>query len=358
VLPFPDENKRAEFIKSLTQKEIDIKNRFNLSYEQVNWRRDTIKKKCQNDENVFNQEYPHDDLICFLTTGRPVFDRQKIQEWKHKLELKYKNNPYKVGYIEYNSITGKYEFIPDEYGIVKIYEEPKEGYPYVMGGDIAEGLAHGDWSVSPVCDNTTGKIVAKLRCHIHPDLFADEQIKLARYYNEALIANEVNNHGLTTITSLKNQGYYKQYKREIYDKISKTKIQKFGFDTKKQSRKKIINSLRAIVRENIEYIVDIDTLDEMLTFVYKSDGKEEHEEGCHDDCVLSTAIMYEARSQQRGKPPKVDKTVKPNEIEMVHPSVYEDIHRNPSLRENYRKKYELEVAKRHGLNIIPRRNRD
>jgi hypothetical protein len=36
----------------------------------------------------------------------------------------------------------------------------------------------------------------------------------------------------------------------------------------------------------------------MLVFIYNSEGKEEAEEGCHDDCVLATAIMYEARGQQ------------------------------------------------------------
>jgi hypothetical protein len=359
-LDFKDSQARRDFVASLKEDEYKLKDQLNLTYEQLFWRRETIKKKCQNNKDIFNQEYPYNDTIAFLTSGRPVFDREKIENWKHKLELKYMEKPYETGYIEYNKGHGRYEFFPDEFGTVKIYEHPKPGYPYVIGGDIAEGLLHGDWSVSPVCDNTTGIIVAKLRLHIHPDLLADEQIKLARYYNQALIANEVNNHGLTTITSLQKQGYYHQYKREVYDKISKTKLQKFGFDTKgttlNGSRKKAINALRAIVRDNIEWITDIEILDEMLTFIYNSEGKEEGEKDCHDDCVLATAIMYAARGQASQLPPKHDITIKGRKTEMVHPSIYADTHNNPKLKEYYKNKYEAEVAKLYGIhNIFGRR---
>lgn len=355
-LEFESPEKRRDFIASLKEKELKLKNLLDLTYEQLHWRRDTIKKKCQNDENIFDQEYPYNDTVAFLTSGRPVFDRQAIEEWKQKLEMKYLEQPYEIGYIEYDKNSGRYKFINDEFGTVKIYKHPKPGYPYVMGGDIAEGLLHGDWSVAPVCDNTTGEIVAKLRLHIHPDLFADEQIKLAKYYNGALIADEVNNHGLTTITALQKQGYYHQYKREVYDKISKTKLQKFGFDTKggavNGSRRKAINNLRAIVREHIEWITDLDILDEMLTFIYNSEGKEEAEMDCHDDCVLATAIMYVAREQASKKPPKEDRTIQNKHTEMVHPSVFDDTHKNPKLKEYYREKYEMEVARRHGINNI------
>ena len=354
-LNFETPEVRREFIASLKEKELRIQKLLNLTYEQLHWRRDTIRKKCQNDENIFDQEYPYNDTICFLTSGRPVFDRQKIEEWKAELEKQYNERPYEVGYIIYNQNHGKYEFVRDEFGPVKIYERPKPDYPYVMGGDIAEGLLHGDWSVAPVCDNTTGEIVAKLRLHIHPDLFADEQIKLARFYNGALIADEINNHGMTTITALQNAGYYHQYKREVIDKISKTKLQKFGFDTKSGGnggrRRKAINNLRSIVRENIEWIQDIEILDEMLTFIYNSEGKEEAETDCHDDCVMATAIMYEARGQSKTSAPRIDKTIKHKGTEYVHPSIYDDAHKNPILRERYRQIYEQEANRRYGIKI-------
>jgi hypothetical protein len=56
--------------------------------------------------------------------------------------------------------------------------------------------------------------------------------------------------------------------------------------------------VREYVRENIELINDETTLREMLTFVFKENGKAEHEEGQHDDTILALAIALKAREQQ------------------------------------------------------------
>ncbi|MDD5064944.1 MAG: hypothetical protein PHQ35_09355 [Phycisphaerae bacterium] len=331
--PFDSEFEKEKFV--MTEKEKEIQKLYNLTLEQLNWRRDAIKTKCQNDEDIFCQEYPQDDNTAFLTSGRPVYDRMKIQARIKCLTDLYKEKPPDVGYIDY--ADGQYKFIPDPFGTVIIYKHPEKGVPYVIGGDIAEGLTNGDWSVSQVCDNTTGMQVAKQRLHIHPDLFALEQIKLARYYNEALIGDEVNNHGHVTITALQRNLYYKQYKREIFDNISKTTTQKFGFDTKEQSRQRIIDRSRAIVRDEINLINDLDTLNEMMTFIYDEQGKEIGESDCFDDCVLSFSIMHEARSQQRAYAKEQPKPF--DDTKYVHPSVLIDSTTNPQLKKYYRKIY-------------------
>ena len=331
---FESETERNEFV--LNDKEIEIQGLYNLTLEQINWRRIMMKSpKINNDEDIFSQEYPASDDEAFLTSGRPVYDRMKIAKRIKYLKELYLIKPPDVGYIDF--VNNKYKFIPDKKGTVIIYEHPKPNIPYVIGGDIAEGLRNGDWSVSQVCDNTTGEQIAKQRLHIHPDLFALEQIMLARYYNQALIANEVNNHGLTTITTLKKEGYYNQYKREIVDRISNTKEQKFGFDTKEQSRRRIIDKTRAIVRDEIHLINDIETLEEMQTFIYNDEGKEEHESDCFDDTVLSFAIMHEARSQQRAYVPEQPQQW--DSSKYTHPSMLIDNTTNPQLKRYYIKLY-------------------
>ncbi len=336
--PFINDDERQQFI--LDEEEKRLKETYGLSYEQLNWRRYTIKTKCHGDKNEFYQEYPSNDTECFLTSGRPVFDRLKVNTRISYLQEKYKDNSPDKGYIEYNENTGKYEFVPDLNGTFIIYEHPKPNYPYVFGGDVAEGLRGGDWSVTSVCDNTTGNQVAVLRGHWEPDIFALEQIKLARYYNDAFIADEVNNHGLTTIKTLQQHNYFNQYKREVIDEISKVKQHKFGFRTDTSTRPRIIDRVRAIVRDNIELINDITTLQEMLTFVYTDSGKEEAESDCFDDCVMAFAIMHEARTQYRSTPPKeADRTFEGFE---VHPSVKIDSTKNQQLKEYYRKQYEAE----------------
>ncbi|MFA5307232.1 MAG: hypothetical protein WC365_07335 [Candidatus Babeliales bacterium] len=330
--PFESETERNEF--ALTYKEKEIQDLYNLTLEQLNWRRIMMKSpKINNDEDIFSQEYPASDEEAFLTSGRPVYDRMKVAKRIKYLEELYSITPPDVGYIDF--VDGRYKFIPDPKGTVIIYDHPKPHIPYVIGGDIAEGLKDGDWSVSQLCDNTTGSQVAKQRMHIHPDLWALEQIKLARYYNQALINDEINNHGHVTITALKREGYYNQYKREIFDRISQTKEQKFGFDTKEQSRQRVIDRTRAIVRDEIDLINDLETLKEMQTFIYNDSGKEEAESDCFDDCVLSFALMHEARSQQRSYVPEQPQQWDKNKY--IHPSVLIDSTTNPQLKRYYRK---------------------
>lgn len=53
-----------------------------------------------------------------------------------------------------------------------------------------------------------------------------------------------------------------------------------------------------IVREETHLLHDINTLDEMLTFVRNEQGRAEAQEGAHDDCIMALAIAYYARTQQ------------------------------------------------------------
>lgn len=272
----------------LTEEEKTLKETYGLDDEQIAWRRWCIANNCGGDTEKFKQEYPSCPEEAFITSGRPVFDTQKLL-----LRREQVRGTGEQGYL----LNGK--FVADGKGQLIIYKHPEKLKPYVIGGDVAEGVPGGDYSVFHVLDNTTGEQVAVWRGHIDPDLLADEQIPVAKYYNNALIANEVNNHGLTTVKALQRKGWTKQYKREVIDEISKKKQHKFGFRTDTATRPVIIDGLRGIVRERVDLINDEETINEMLTFVFNEQGKAEAQEGCHDDCVMSLAIAHKAREQQR-----------------------------------------------------------
>jgi len=271
-----------------------------ITPERIKWYRYTLNNDCAGSHDLMKQENPSNAEEAFLHTGRPVFDMEKIDYRLKELHQKYKETPPDVGYIEYDEDERKYNFISDRSGTITIFEHPKRGFPYVIGSDVAEGLSGGDWSTVSICDNTTGNQVAVIRKHILPDKFADDLLMIARYFNNALIAVEINNHGRTTRDTLVNtHRYYIQYKRETVDDISKEKKQEFGFLTTMSTRPQLINLARKIVRDDINLINDLQTLREMSTFVYSSSGKEEAEIDCHDDCVIAFAVMHKARGQFR-----------------------------------------------------------
>lgn len=340
------EEEENEIKASLTKYEKELIDTYEVNASQIKWYRWTLANNCAGDTDLMKQEFPSFPSEAFLHTGRPVFDVEKLQRRLDELEELYKQRPYDIGYIEYDEKNDKYTFVKDVKGNLKIFKHPECGRPYVMGGDIAEGITGGDWTVSSVGDNITGEQVAVQRLHTEPDLFALEQIKLAKYYNNALIADEVNNHGLTTIKELQKHGYQHQYKREVFDEITKKKEDKFGFHTTQATRPKVIDTLRAIVRDNVELINDPTTIMEMQSFVFKDNGRAEGETGTFDDCVIACALMYEARAQQRAYMPQ---TV-PKLPENVHYSVYEDIIKNPQLKRWFKKKQEKTHIKLGGWN--------
>ena len=119
--------------------------------------------------------------------------------------------------------------MPADKGYVEIWEHPKPEKFYCIGADVAEGLAHGDYSCGLVGDEDFN-IVARWHGHIDPDLFGEELVKLARYYNEAYVGVESNNHGLSTLKAIQRLDYYNIFYMKSYDKIADKITQKWLAD--------------------------------------------------------------------------------------------------------------------------------
>ena len=117
------------------------------------------------------------------------------------------------------------------------------------------------------------------------------------YYNEALVGLE-NNYSTYPTKKIKEYDYPNMYVREVEDNISEKMQDKFGFVTNKATRPIILGILKEIMRDNISWINDIDTLDEALVFIKNDKGRAEAEEGKHDDLIMGLAITYYIRTQQ------------------------------------------------------------
>lgn len=272
----------------LTAEEVYLKSKYKLDNEQIAWRRYAITNLCFGDINIFHQEYPINPEEAFIATGRTVFDKGLVIE-----RIREVYEPKKSLYFEYKSDNSEITDIKiiekpkdDVDGIVKIWEEPKEYVPYVIGVDTADGGK--DQLVAQVIDNTTGGQVASMVLIGDLDFFTMQLYCLGMYYNQALIGIESN---LTTypIKKLEELNYPNQYVREKIDGYSGKLIQAYGFKTTVSSKTLIISQMQRNFRDDPQLIVDIDTLKEMLTFVEK-DGKKEAEAGYYDDRVMAMAI--------------------------------------------------------------------
>ena len=183
-------------------------------------------------------------------------------------------------------------------GALKVYRPPEKGRPYVIGADTAgEGS---DWFVAQVIDNVTGVQAAVLRQRYDEDVFAKQLYCLGRYYNDALIAPEVNFSTFPT-RLLSMMGYGRLYVREQTDSFSGELRQAFGFRTDSLTRPNLIANLIAVLRDHAELINDAQSIYELLSFVRRDSLRAEAEPGAHDDCVMALAIAHYVRPQQTMK---------------------------------------------------------
>lgn len=292
----------------LTSEEIQLQRDYNLSLEQLTWRRWCIRNNCSNDIEQFKQEYPITPEEAFISTGACYFNKEIIMGRINKI----KNiKPLRKGYFSY-SINGNkisdIEFIDDDKGYIDIYEEPKEGHPYVLGGDTAGDGS--DYFTGLVIDNSNSKQIAKLRHNkIDEDEYSRQIYCLGTYYNNALVGLE-NNYSTYPTKKLKEYDYPKMYIREVEDNIPEVIQDKYGFLTTKATRPIILAMLKEIFRDNINYINDLDVLYEGLVFIKNEKGRPEAEQGKHDDLIMGLAITYYIRTQQSFIVKKIEKEEK------------------------------------------------
>lgn len=292
----------------LTSEEIQLQRDYNLSLEQLTWRRWCIRNNCSNDIEQFKQEYPITPEEAFISTGVCYFNKEIIMGRINKI----KNiKPLRKGYFSY-SINGNkisdIEFIDDDKGYIDIYEEPKEGHPYVLGGDTAGDGS--DYFTGLVIDNSNSKQIAKLRHNkIDEDEYSRQIYCLGTYYNNALVGLE-NNYSTYPTKKLKEYDYPKMYIREVEDNIPEVIQDKYGFLTTKATRPIILAMLKEIFRDNISYINDLDVLYEGLVFIKNEKGRAEAEQGKHDDLIMGLAITYYIRTQQSFIVRKIEKEEK------------------------------------------------
>jgi len=285
----------TDFDSGLWGNEVQIKSTFNLTNDQMAWRRFTIKNVSRNSLNAFKQEFPSTPKEAFIASGESVFDNQILDLRLQKIMEFYKTNPpkrgmyqyvvNKEGMIDHRSIT----FEPNRNGLITIYKPPRKGYPYVIGGDTA---GEGSNKFGMLCiDNTTGEQMAVLHGHLAADKYAEQAYCMGIKYNEALIALE-SNFDYAPILRLQQLMYWHMYKREVIDSAETTVQEKYGFQTTQKTRPVIINNLVTMARDEANLFNDIAMINEMMEFAYDKSRKPTANPGKNDDLVMTAAITY------------------------------------------------------------------
>lgn len=255
-----------EVLATLTEEEKFLLEQNSLSAAQIAFRRD----KKRGLRKLFDQEFPENDVKCFLTSGLCYFDTDLLLALQKKqAQLAPKNVPG---------------------GYYTEWEKPIAGEEYVLGADTSEGLPGCDPNGFGVLHRKTGRQVAQVHGFFKPSVLAKHIYDAHKRYNLAVVGVERENHGHAVLQELHKlmgraaesleHGGYLFYHQEA----------RSGWSTTEGSRALMLTALADWLELGGDRCRDPLLLGECFTFRLQKSGKFEADPGAHDDSVMKWAV--------------------------------------------------------------------
>lgn len=301
VIATLDQDPRFEGERELAEK-------YHVSAEKIEWRRRKIlSPACNGDKRKFDQEYPKDDMTCFLQSGSGRFD----QEGLSALESELLTRPPQWRYGVLEKPDGAENPVFRETAIheawIRINEMPGQGKRYVSAADFMKGeqasasRKETDCHSGGVCRAAmTDKDGASLRHRIVAALMPDDRLKdidihaerlalMTLFYGGCPIAPEINVHGDAIVTLLRKHGA-NVWTRKKSGQGGKT-VQIPGFEMSGMTKRQVISELAALLREQEMEIPCERMVSELRQFITWPNGEEAAGDGFHDDWVVFLALI-------------------------------------------------------------------
>jgi len=180
-----------------------------------------------------------------------------------------------------------------------VYDKPIKDHTYCLVADTAKGVG-GDYSTFSIIDITEApyKQVAKYRDNqISPMLFPSIIYKVATEYNSAYVLLEVNSSeqvGSILYSEMEYENILFVNRNTDGQVVSggfgggKTQL---GVNTDKKVKRIGCMNFKALIEESRLLVQDIDTIQEISTFIENNKGSYEADEGYHDDLVMTLVLF-------------------------------------------------------------------
>jgi len=169
-LALPEDRYELKF----TSDEEELVRLHGVTEDQIRWRRWKIGEKL----GLFWQEYPEDEVSCFITVGDPVFDQLRLTELAQ----------------------GCYSGIMHPGGW-QYWLQPQEKVRYILAADSAAGAPTGSYSAAVVLDDHWN-VCATYQARVDPSTFAGVLKQMGLWYNSAELAIERNFTGYAVLAAL------------------------------------------------------------------------------------------------------------------------------------------------------------
>lgn len=264
------------------------------------WRRWAIPNLCNGSLDQFHQEYPSTAEEAFILSGLPAFPEAQLMEVFEPLS-------YRRVRLEIDKAhLGKVKPVYSTTGPLRVYKEPSADErwgQYFIGADPSWGVADGDWAAVQVINRHNHEQVAVWHGKVNPIQFADELAKLGAWYNNAVIAVEVDGPGYGTVDRL-SEIYPNVWMHRLADRFPGKKNSKIalGFSASWKRKQWAIEKLGELIERGGMILHDRQTLAELRDYAFlggRGFGEVFGPSGDgHDDLVMSLAICLLCESSE------------------------------------------------------------
>lgn len=295
--------------------EDELREKYNLDDSQLQWRRYTMAKKCENDLSMFRQEYPASWREAFQSSAVSFFPVSLLET--HLTALEKAPEPRR-GFVERNVEKGII-FVDDPEGNAIIHQEPQGDMAYLLSADASEGTEDEEHDPSGFLVKTAPEDITKVSKEVFeyngtldPDTLADYMMLVGEWYNWAYLIWEDNNHGLLITRRVLEIGYGSFYEREKFDAKNQEITMQAGFRTTPSSKVLILDLLKKALKHGEAIPKCMAAVIELITFTkskvaHKSGlytGKAKAK-GAHDERVIIRAMAELALTQCPRTPPNL-----------------------------------------------------
>jgi gamma-glutamylcyclotransferase (GGCT)/AIG2-like uncharacterized protein YtfP len=240
-----------------TEVEEDLREEYDLSDEQLWWRRNKLGK--MGNKQKFAREYPACIEDAYSVAGNVYLQRDDFDD----IEI------VQIDPIETTVLTDV---------------DPQDRY--AIGVDVAAGVGQ-DWSVIYVVSKKTNSIALCYRSNeIAPAYLAERIVDFASTYNNAHVLVESNNFGNVVLNEMHHMGYSKIWKDEK------------GRDwiTTLKSKTEMFENLKGLIQNGYISMLDNIVYSELRAITVNDRGGIElkYLDGAHSDNSVALALAYMA----------------------------------------------------------------
>ena len=247
---------------TFTGEERELVEKHQLIEDQIRWRRWKIAEK----GGFFWQEYPEDEVSCFITIGDPVFDQSILN---NLASMCREGERHPQGWL--------------------FWQSPEEKLRYTIGVDTASGAPEGSYSTAVVL-NERWEVCATFQARLEPHIFAGILKQLGIWYNKAELVVERNFTGYAVLEQLQDYGNVSHQRDFTTGKITAQK----GWWSNSQTR----DLLMSVTKENLGQLKmwDVNLVRQLRSYRYiKLKTKYREQAQTHDDLAFALMLAVTAR---------------------------------------------------------------